>query len=156
MRYRQRLGIAFGLPLGLHHRLGPTRRTATGGATLYPRGGGLAEDIKIILALAGGITVSLAALLGLKNEGVAFVAIHPAKALRAIAVVLKHAAFEHVIVVGIIGAAASGGINAQNVAQTVDKALRIGKFRPAGIAPSGNELIDLGKVGHWSNGKAQH
>jgi len=58
---RQRLGIAFGLPLGLHHRLGPAGHAAPGGAALHTRGGGLAEKVKIVLAALRRRAIGVAA-----------------------------------------------------------------------------------------------
>jgi hypothetical protein len=133
-------------------------RAAPGGAALDAGAGGLAEDVEIVLALVCRRPVSLAALLGLQDEAVPLVAIDPAKALRAIAIVLEHAAFEHVIVVRIVGAAAGGRIDAKNAAQAVDEALRIGEFRPARIAPVGDEFLDFGRFPHHRDhcqGKAQ-
>src|SRR3546814_6028243 len=53
----KRLGIAFGLALGLDHGFGPPGRTAPGGAALYAGAGGLAENIEIVLTLVGGSPV---------------------------------------------------------------------------------------------------
>src|SRR3546814_991604 len=93
----KRLGIAFGLALGLDHGFGPPGRTAPGGAALYAGAGGLAENIEIVLTLVGGSPVSLASLLGLQDDAITLVAIDPAEALSAVAIVLEHAAFKHVI-----------------------------------------------------------
>src|SRR3546814_20703516 len=76
----KRLGIAFGLALGLDHGFGPPGRTAPGGAALYAGAGGLAEKIEIVLTLVGGSPVSLASLLGLKDEEITLVAIEIGRA----------------------------------------------------------------------------
>src|SRR3546814_2071501 len=89
----KRLGRAFGLALGLDHGFGPPGRTAPGGAALYAGAGGLAENIEIVITLVGGSPVSLASLLGLQDEAITLVAIDPAEAMRAVAIVLEHAAF---------------------------------------------------------------
>lgn len=99
--------------------------------------------------------IRLATLLGFEDEHVALEAIDAAKAGRAFAIVLKHPAFENIIVVRVIGAAASGGIDTEQLAQTVDEALRIGEFAATGIAPGSNEFIDVGRFPHWLSGKAQ-
>jgi len=108
----ERLGVAFGLTLGLHHRLGPSRRAAPGGATGDAGFGGLAEDVEIVIALIGRRTVRLAALLGFEDEAAALVAVDPAEAGGAVAIVLKDAAFEDVVVRGVVSLRAAWGINA--------------------------------------------
>ena len=49
----------------------------------------------------------------------AFVGVDPAEALGAVAFVLEYAAFEHVVVVRIVGAAAVGRIDPDQGAQAV-------------------------------------
>lgn len=125
---RQRLGVAFCLQLRGVHRLHPTGRTAPGRSTLDARGGLLTEDVEIVLALAGSSAVSLAPLLGFQDEAIALLAIDPTEALRAVAVVLNDAAFEHIGVVGIIGSATIWRRNLDQRAEAVDEALCIGKL----------------------------
>jgi len=76
-------------------------------------------------------------------EAVALVAVYAAEALRAVAIVLKHPALEHVIVVRVVGAAAIGGGHADQRAQAVDEALRVRQLRPARIAPLGDKGVNL-------------
>ena len=140
---RQRLGIAFGLALRLKHRAGPAGRPAPRGAALDAGAGGLAENVQIVLAACRSGLVRLAALLGLKDEAVALVAVDAAKALRAVAIVLKHPALEHIIVVRVVGAAAIGRGHADQRAQAVGEALRVRQLRPTRIAPLGDEGVDL-------------
>jgi len=63
------------------------------------------------------------------------VAVDPAKALCAVAIVLKHAALEDVVVMRVVGAAAIRGVHADQLAEAVDEALRIGEFGPSSFAP---------------------
>ena len=140
---RQRLGIAFGLALGLEHGAGPAGRSASRGAARDAGAGGLAEDVEIVLAARRSGLVRLAALFGLKDEAVALVAVDAAKALGAVTIVLKHPAFEHVIVVRVVGAASIRRGNTDQRAQAVDEALRVRQLRPARIAPLDDESVDL-------------
>ena len=102
---------------------------------------GLAKEIGF--AALSGFAVGIAALLCLKHKAAAFIGVQPSKAFGAIAIVLKHAAFENIIIVRIIGLAALGRINANQRGKAVHKALRIGKFRTAGNGPFGDEGFDL-------------
>src|SRR3546814_5866494 len=76
---------------------------------------------RAVLTLVGGSPVSLASLLGLQDEAITLVAIDPAEALRAVAIVLEHAAFKHVIIVGVVGATAGRRLQPQQVAEAVDE-----------------------------------
>ena len=107
----QRLCVSFGLPARLDHRLRPGRGAAFGSAALEAGGGGLAENVEIGLALFGSLAVGIAALLSLQHEAVAFVGVDPAKTLGSVGLLLKDAALEHIIVVGIVGATALGWID---------------------------------------------
>lgn len=102
------LGIPFGLALGLNHCLGPTGSAPPRRAALDAGAGRLAEDIEIVLAFVGRRPVRLAALLGFEDVTTTLVAIDAAKALCAVAIVLKDAAFENVIIMHVISAAAGG------------------------------------------------
>lgn len=145
---RQGAGIAFRLhPRGIH-RAAPARGAAPGGAAFHPGRGGLPDQIKIIIAALRRRAIGIAALLGFKDEAVPLVAIDPAKAARAIGFFLKHAAFKHIIVGGIIRPAAMGRGNADQRAQAVDEALRIGQFRTAGGAPIGNKVNNFASLPH--------
>nr|WP_253185904.1 hypothetical protein [Novosphingobium sp. NDB2Meth1] len=144
------LGIAFGLALGLHHRLGPARGAPPRCAALDSRARGLAEQVEVVFAFGCRRPIALAALLGLKNEAAAFVAVDPAEALRAVAVILEHAAFEYIVVVLVVGTAPGRSIDAEQVAQTVDEALRVGEFATAGFTPMRDECINVGGVSHAS------
>src|SRR3546814_3344626 len=84
---------------------------------------------RAVLTLVGGSPVSLASLLGLQDEAITLVAIDPAEALRAVAIVLEHAAFKHVIIVGVVGATAGRRLQPQQAAEAVDEALRVGEDR---------------------------
>jgi hypothetical protein len=117
-------------------------RTAAGGAALHPSSGGLAEQVEVVLAAAGGGAIRLAALLGLKDETIALVTVDAAEACRAVAIVLKHAALEHIIVERDIGLAAVRRFDAKQAAQAVDEALRVGDLRPAGLSPMPHEVVD--------------
>jgi hypothetical protein len=108
---RKRLGIALGLPFCLDHRLSPTGRATAGRAPLHARARSLPKDVEIVVTFARGCAVGLAALFGFEDEHVALVAIDAAETLRAVAIVLKHAAFEHIIIVGVINLAAIGCID---------------------------------------------
>ena len=107
------LGVAFGLALGLHHRLGPTGRAAPGSAPGDAGLGGLAEDVEIIVALVGSSPVSLAALLGFEDEAATLVAVDPAEAFGAVAIVLEDAALKDVVVRRVIGLRTARGINTE-------------------------------------------
>ena len=115
----QRLGIAFGLALGLDHRLGPARSTAHGRAALHARGRGLAEQVEIIIAAFRCPAVGVAALLRFENEAAALVRVDPPEIARAITIVLKHAAFENVIVSGVVGETAVGNLDADEGAKGI-------------------------------------
>ena len=138
----QRLGIAFGLALGLHLRLDLARRAAPGGAALHPRGGGLAKKIHIGLTLVGGSTVGFGALLGLQDEGAAFIGIDAAEAGGVVTIVLKYPAFEDIVVERDIGLAAEQAFDPDDIAQPINEALRTGELIAAGFAPMGNEAIN--------------
>jgi len=135
MSDRQRLGIAFGLPARLDHRLRPGWRAALGRAALEAGGGGLPENVEVGLALFGGLAVGIAALLGLQHEAMTFIGVDPAKAFGAVGFLLEHAALEHIIVMGVVGAAALGRINADQGAQAVHEALRVRKLGATGQRP---------------------
>src|SRR3546814_16771731 len=97
---------------------------------------------RAVLTLVGGSPVSLASLLRLQDEAITLVAIDPAKALRAVAIVLEHAAFKHVIIVGVVGATAGRRAQPQQVAEAVDDDLRVGEFALPGLAPLNNNCIN--------------
>jgi hypothetical protein len=90
---------------------------------------------RVVLAALGGRSVRLAALLGLKDEAVALVAVHPAEAGRAVAIVLEDATLEDVVVVLVVRAAAERWIDAYKLAKAIDEALRVGELGPAGVPP---------------------
>lgn len=131
----ERLGVAFGLTLGLHHCLGPTGCAAPGGAAGDTGFGGLAEDVEIVLALVGRRPIRLAALLGFKDEAAALVAVDPAEAGGTVAIVLKDAALEDVVVRGIVSLRAARRIDTEQPGQTVDEGLGVCEFAAAGAAP---------------------
>ena len=111
-----RAKAAWRVALCLHHRLRPTGRAAPRGAALQARRRGLAEQVEIVLAPLGRGPIGLAALLGFEDEGPAFVAVDAAEADGAVAIVLEHPAFEHIIVLYIIGAAAVRWLNPDQLA----------------------------------------
>jgi hypothetical protein len=49
----------------------------------------------------------------------------------------------------------AGGGDAEQMAKAVDEALRIGELTAAGVAPLGDELVDIGGVHHAVDDKAQ-
>nr|WP_296221243.1 hypothetical protein [uncultured Sphingomonas sp.] len=102
----QRLGVAFGLALRLHHRLRPTWGVALGGAPLEARGCGLAEQIEIVLATLGSGAIGLTSLLRFEDERAPLVAVDPTEIARAVAVLLKHTTLKDIAVLGIVGTAA--------------------------------------------------
>ena len=61
---------------------------------------------------------------------------------RSVAIVLKYLALEYIVVEGIIAAAALRRRHTDQRAQAVDEALRIGELRPAGLAPTRDEIFD--------------
>jgi hypothetical protein len=137
----QRLGIAFGLSLGLEHRRRPTRRSPFRRALLQFFRRGLAKEIR--LAALGRLAVGIGALLRLQHKAIALIGVQAAKAGRAVAIILKHAAFEHIVILAIVALAALGRIDADQRAEAVNKALRICEFRPAGYDPVGNERFEF-------------
>lgn len=114
-----------------------------GGAALEAGSGSLTKNVEIGLALFGSLAVGIATLFGLQNEAVALVGVNPAKALGAVGFLLKDTALKHIIVVGIVGAAALGLIDADQPAKTVDETLRVRQLGAAGGCPFGNEGFDL-------------
>ena len=145
---RQCACIAFCLPLGLDHRLGPPRCTPSCGAALHARAGRLAEQVEIVLAAPGREPVCVAALLCLEDEGMALVAVDPAEAGGAIAIVLKNPAFKDIMIVRIVGAASGWRIDVEQAAQAVDETLRVSQLRAAGIAPCGDEVFNSVQIPH--------
>lgn len=116
---------------------------ALGGAALETGGGGLAENVEVGLALFSGLAVGIAALLGLQHEAMALIGVDAAKALCAIGLFLKDAALEHIVVVGVVGAAAFGRIDTDQGAKAVDEILRVRQLRAAGQRPFGNEGFEF-------------
>ena len=137
---RERLGIAFGLSLGLEHRGGPARRAAPRGALLQLLRGRLAKEI--CLTAFGCLPVRIATLLGLQHKAAPLVSVQSPEALGAVAIVLKHAPFEHIVILRVIGLAAMRRGHAQERAQAVHEALGVCQFGPAGDRPFGDELFD--------------
>ena len=132
--------IAFAQP-GVPRRAVPRFRRADGG---------LAEQVEIVLAALGGGAIGLAALLRFEDERAALVAVDPAEADGAVAVVLEHAALEHIVVLGIVGAAAVRRLDPDQPAQAVDEALRVRELRSARVAPLRDELFDVESLPHAS------
>ena len=127
--------------LGLHHRLGPAGRAAPGGAALHAGGGGLAEEIDVAFAAIDGGLIGRGPLLGFENETAFAIGIDAAETGCAVAIVLEYSAFENIIVEGIIGATAVRRRHVDQRAKAIDEALRIGEFRPAGLAPMRDEVF---------------
>jgi hypothetical protein len=139
----KRLGIAFGLALGLDHRLGPARSPATRRAALHPRGRGLPEEVKIIIAAFRRFAVGVAALLGFENEAAAFVRVDPPEIAGPVAIVLKHAALEDIIIRGVVGETAIRRVDANEQTKGVEEALSIGELGPARLSPMLDEGVEL-------------
>ena len=106
-------------------------------------GGGLAKDVEVGFALFGRFAVGIAALFGFQHEAMTLVSIDPANALGAVGFLLKHAALEHIVIVGVVGAAALGRIDADQGAQAVDEALRVREFGAAGQRPFCNDGFEF-------------
>lgn len=123
-----RAGVAFGLAFRGDHRGRPTIGAAPRSAALHALCRCLTEEIEIVLACLGGAAIGVGTLLRLEDERTAAVAVDASEAGRAVAVVGEHAALEHVIVGGIVGAAAIGGGHAENVAESVDEGPRVGEL----------------------------
>ena len=66
----------------------------------------------------------------------------------AVAVVLEDAAFEDVVVMRVVGATAVGRGDADELAQAIDEALRVGKLRSACVPPLRNKTLDVRKIPH--------
>ncbi len=123
--------------------LGPTRCAATGGAAGNACSGGLAEDVQIVFALVGCGPVGLAALLGFEDKAAALVAVDPAETGGAVAIVLKDAAFEDVVVGRVIGLGTPGRVDVEQPGQAVDEGLGVGEFAAAGAAPFSYKAFNL-------------
>src|SRR5204863_106403 len=91
----------------------------------------------------------LRSLLGLQHERVALVSVDPSEALRTVGFLLKHPPLKHIIIVGVVGAATLGRIDADQRSEAVDEALRIGQLRAAGWCPFSDKGVNLlGRSGH--------
>ena len=123
---RQRLGVALGLALGLHDRLCPTRRATPRGTALQTCRCGLAEQVEVVLTPLRRGAVGFASLFGFEDESAAFVTVDPSEADGAVAIVLEHAALEDIVVLRVIGAAATRRLDPNQAAQCVYEALRVG------------------------------
>ena len=122
--------------------------SASSRAALHADGGSLAEKVQVIIATFCRRPIRIATLLGLKDEAVALVAVDPPEALRPVAIVLKYAALEDVVVVIIISLAAGRGWHAQKVAKAINKALGVCEFGAARIAPMGYKMFNVCGVSH--------
>ena len=90
-----------------NHRSGPRHVCVPAWLFDEPTGSrGLSEEIEIIIAAFRRPAVGVAALLRFQNEAAALVGVDPPEIARAVAVVLKHAALEDVIVRCVVGEAA--------------------------------------------------
>ena len=78
----------------------------------------------------------------------ALVAVDPAEAGGAIAIVLKNPAFKDIMIVRIVGAASGWRIDVEQAAQAVDETLRVSQLRAAGIAPCGDEVFNSVQIPH--------
>ena len=128
--------------------MAPTRRPAPRRAALHPRGCGLPEQVEIVLAACRRRAVGVAALLGFKNEAAALVRIDPPEIARPVAIVLKHAALEDVVVMGVVGAASIRGGDPDEGAEAVYETLCVRELGPAGFPPLADEVVDRGGVRH--------
>ncbi len=73
----------------------------------------------------------------------ALVCVDSSETFSAIGFLLENAALEHIIIVGVVGAAALGRIDADQGAKAVDETLRVRQFRAAGQRPFGNEGFEF-------------
>ena len=87
--------------------------------------------------------VGIGALLSLQHEAIALIGIQAAKAGGAVAIVLKDAALEHIVILRIVGLTAPRRVNADERSKAVHETLRIRQLRAAGDGPVGDEGVYL-------------
>lgn len=82
-------------------------------------------------------------LLGRQYKIIAYIGIKAAKTDGAVAIILKRAMLEYVIIIAIVGATALGRIDADQVAKAVDETSGAREYGAAGQRPFCNEGFDF-------------